>query len=95
MARSKNRRAALASRHLDEHVDDLAELVDRPIHVPPPAGDLHIGLVHLLTVTHGVAAGPGGVGQQRREPLHPPVDGDVVDLDPAFDQEFFDVTVGL
>jgi hypothetical protein len=95
MARSKNRRAALASRHLDEHVDDLAELVDRPIHVPPPAGDLHIGLVHLLTVTHGVAARPGGLGQQRCEPLHPPVDGDVVDLDPALGEELFDVPVGL
>ena len=28
-----------------QHVDDLAELVDRPVQVPPPAGDLHIGLV--------------------------------------------------
>jgi hypothetical protein len=28
-------------------------------------------------------AGPGGLGQQRREPLDPPVDRDVVDLDPA------------
>jgi hypothetical protein len=40
-----------------------------------------------------VAAGPGGLGQQRREAQHPPVDGDVVDLDTAFDQEFFDVAV--
>jgi hypothetical protein len=40
-----------------------------------------------------VAAEPGGVGQQRREPLHPPVDGDVVDLDAAFDQQFFNVSV--
>jgi hypothetical protein len=28
-----------------------------------------------------MAAGPRGVGQQRREPPDPPVDGDVVDLD--------------
>jgi hypothetical protein len=27
-------------------------------------------------------ARPGGVGRQRREPLHPPVDGDVVDSTP-------------
>jgi hypothetical protein len=36
----------------------------------------------------------GGVGQQRSEPLHPPVDGDVVDLDAAFDQQFLDVPIG-
>jgi hypothetical protein len=28
----------------------------------------------------------GGLDQQRREPLHPPVDRDVVDLDTAFSQ---------
>jgi len=28
-------------------------------------------------------------------PQHPPVDGDVVDLNAALDQEFFDVAVGL
>jgi hypothetical protein len=28
------------------------------------------------------------------EPLYPPVDRDLVDLDAAFDQELFDVTVG-
>jgi hypothetical protein len=39
-------------------------------------------------------AGPGGLGQQRREAQDPAVDGDVVDLDAAFDQELFDVTVG-
>jgi hypothetical protein len=37
---------------------------------------------------------PGGVGQQWREPLHPPVDGDVVDLDAAFDQQLLDVSIG-
>jgi hypothetical protein len=41
-----------------------------------------------------VAAESGGVGQQRREALHPPVDGDVVDLDAAFDQQFLDIPVG-
>ena len=39
-------------------------------------------------------ARPGGVGQQRREPLDPPIDGDVVDLNAAFGEEFFDVAVG-
>jgi hypothetical protein len=42
----------------------------------------------------GVAAGPGGVGEQRREPHHPPVDGDVVDLDAALGEQLLDVAVG-
>jgi hypothetical protein len=32
-------------------------------------------------------AWPGGVGQQRREPLDPPINGDVVDLNAAFGEE--------
>jgi hypothetical protein len=40
-----------------------------------------------------VPAGAGGVGQQRRERCTPPIDGDVVDLDAALGEEFFDVAV--
>jgi hypothetical protein len=71
-----------------EHVNDLAELVDRAVHIPPPSGDLHIRLVDLPAVADGVPAGPSSLGQQRCEPHHPAVDGDVVDLDAALDQEF-------
>jgi hypothetical protein len=38
--------------------------------------------------------GADGVGVQRCEPLHPPVDGDLVDLDTTFGQQFFDVSIG-
>jgi hypothetical protein len=38
-------------------------------------------------------AGPGSLGQQRREALHPPVGGDVVDLDATLGQEVFDLAV--
>jgi hypothetical protein len=41
-----------------------------------------------------VAAGPGGLGQQRREPQHPPLDGDVVNLHTALSQQLLDVPVG-
>src|SRR5215217_7139538 len=68
-------RVALES---DEHVDDLPELVDRAINVPPLPSDLHIRLVHLPAIPDAMPAGPGGLGQQRREALDPPVDGDVV-----------------
>jgi hypothetical protein len=30
-----------------------------------------------------------------QEPVHPPVDGDVVDLDTAFDEQLLDIAVGL
>jgi hypothetical protein len=35
-----------------------------------------------------------GGDDRRREPLYPPVDGDVIDLDAAFGQQFLDVAVG-
>ena len=54
------------------HVDDLAELVDRPVHVAPDAGDLDVGLVHEPAVPDRVAARPCRVDQERREALHPP-----------------------
>ena len=78
----------------DEYVDDLPELVDRAIDVPPPPSDLHLRLVHLPAVPEAMATWPGGVGRQRREALDPPGDGDVVDCHSALSQEFFDVAVG-
>jgi hypothetical protein len=30
----------------DQHVDDLPELVDGPVQIHPPPGDLGVGLVH-------------------------------------------------
>jgi hypothetical protein len=44
----------------DQHVDDLAALVDRPIqiHPPPPPGDLHIRLLDEPTINGGGRALP-------------------------------------
>ena len=78
----------------DEYVDDLAELVDRSVDVAPVASHLHVGLVDLPAIADAVAAWPSGIGQQWREPLHPAVDGHMVDLDAALGEEFFDVAVG-
>ena len=49
----------------DEHVDDLPELVDGAVGVAPLARDFDIGLVDLPLVADGMAAGPGGLGEQR------------------------------
>src|SRR5215211_3631060 len=46
----------------DEHIDDLAELVDRAVDIAPPAGDPHVDLIDPPTVPYRVAAGPGGLG---------------------------------
>jgi hypothetical protein len=66
MACSKKRRAALAFRRTDTEihrdVDDLAELVDRAVDVPPPTGDLHVGLVDLPAITNSMPTGPGRLG---------------------------------
>jgi hypothetical protein len=77
----------------DVHVDDLAVLVDRSVHVPPPACDLYVCLVHEPAVADCVTAWPGRVGEEWREALHPPIHGHVVDLDPTFGEQFFDVAV--
>jgi hypothetical protein len=45
-------------------------------------------------ITHHVLTGSGCLGELRREPLDPPVDAHVVDLDPSFGEEFLDVPVG-
>jgi hypothetical protein len=36
----------------------------------------------------------GGICRQGGEPLHPPGDGYVVDLDAALGEQLFDITVG-
>ena len=64
-----------------EHIDELTELINGPVDVTPPSGDLHVRLVHEPTVTHRMPARHRRIRKQRSEPLHPPVDGDVVDLD--------------
>ncbi len=70
-----------------EDVDDLAVLVDRPVQVDPPAGDLHIRLVREPAIPGRVPAGPSRVDQQRGEPLDPAVDGHMVDDQAAFGEE--------
>jgi hypothetical protein len=77
----------------DQHINDLPELVDRSVHVPPSPGNFRVGLVHELAIAYSVPAGAGGLGQQRREPLYPAVDGDVISLDTTLGEEFPDVAI--
>ena len=94
-ARVKNRRAAVLSRFgREQHVDDLAELVDCPVQVTPPAEDLHICLVNEPAVPRIVPGGLGRLDEQRGEPPDPPVHRHVVHLDAAFGEQLLDVAVG-
>ena len=77
-----------------ENVDDLTALVDGPVHVPPHPLDLHVGLAGEPPVPNDVPARAGRIDQLRREPLHQPEHGDMVDLDSALRKELFHVSVG-
>jgi hypothetical protein len=80
IAWEKSRRAAFASRRGEEHVDDLAELVDGPEQVSSRPSDLQVGLIDSPAI-------PDHVATDARGP-------DVVDVDPTLGQELFDVAVG-
>jgi hypothetical protein len=76
-----------------QHIDDLVILVNGPVQVGPSPGDLQIRFVHKPAIPGHVSAGPRRVNQQRREPLHPPVDGDVINSDTSLGQQFLDIAV--
>jgi hypothetical protein len=77
-----------------QHVDDLPELVHRPIQIDPPTGDLHVGLIDKPAIARSVPAWLGHVDEQRRGPLHPPIHRYVIHLDAPFGKQFFGVAVG-
>ena len=60
-------------------------------HVP---SDLQVGLIDMPAISHDVRSSPSGLRELRREPLDPPVDAHVIDLDAAFGQELLHVSVG-
>src|SRR5918997_1393799 len=75
------------------HVDDLPELVDRPVDVAPPTGHFDVGLVDPPAVADTVPARACRVCEQRREALHPAEDADVVDLHSALSQQLFNIAI--
>ena len=94
-----NRRAEEPARSLrvtldrHEHVDDLPVLVNSPVHIPPHPGHFHVGFVDEPAVPDTVPTRTRGLDQYRREALHPPVQGDVVDHDSAFRERLFEITI--
>ena len=77
-----------------ERVDDLPILVNGPVDVSPGPGDLYVGLIDEPVTAHAVAAWPGRVDEQWCEPLDPPEQGHMVDLDAPFGEEFLKIPIG-
>ncbi len=77
----------------DQHVDDLAVLVDRAIDVAPYACDLDVRLIGKPASPDGVAAWSRRVDEQRREALHPAEKRDVIDVDAPLGKELLEVSV--
>jgi hypothetical protein len=61
IACSKNRWLPWCRAVGHQDVDDLPELVDGAVDMAPPAGDLHLGLVHGPAISHTLPAGPSRV----------------------------------
>ena len=70
----------------DEDVDDLAELVDRAVQIDPPPGHFDICLINEPSIPGRVPAGSCCANHQRNEPLHPAIDGHMINADAAFGQ---------
>jgi hypothetical protein len=52
-----------------------------------------MGLVHVAAATDPVQGKPGRIRQQRREPPHPPVHRDVINIDPALGQQLVHIPI--
>ena len=69
-------------------------LIDGPVQVRTPTGDLDVGLIGEPPVARGVSARAGGLDELHCEALDPAVDGDVIDGDAALGQQLLYVAVG-
>ena len=85
-------RAAISPRG-DVHVDDLPELVDRPVDIAPPTGHLDVSLIDPPAVPDAMPAWACRLRQQRREALHPAENADVVDLHSTLGQQLFHIAI--
>ena len=76
-----------------QYVNDLRELVDRAVEIDPPPGNLDICFINKPSIARDVPAEACRVDQQRSEPLHPMVDGDMINRDAALGQQFLHIAV--
>ena len=68
-------------------------VIDGAVDLAPHARRLHIGLVDEPVVTDGISVRVSCVDQYRCEALHPSEQRDVINVDTAFGEEFFEIAV--
>jgi hypothetical protein len=92
---AKNRRAASPFRRGERKTSmtwpNWSMARNRYRHLPPT---FQVGLIDMPAIPDTVLSSPSHLGELRGEPLDPPVDAHVVDLDASLGQELFDVPVG-
>ena len=64
------------------------------VQIDPAPGDFDVRFVDAPPITRAVPAGSCRIDEQRREPLHPPIDGHVINRDAALGQRLLHITVG-
>src|SRR3954462_2242534 len=77
----------------EQEVDRRAVLVDGPVQIAPLAADLDVCLVDPDRTAMGLAEGPQSLLDQGRIGQHPAVQGGVVHLQTALQQQLLDVAV--
>jgi hypothetical protein len=75
------------------HVDHLPVLVDRAMQIRPSPGHLDVCLVDEPSVAGYVPPRPRCRDELGREPLHPPVNRDVVDVHAALGEQLLHVAI--
>src|SRR6266536_1427789 len=74
-------------------IDDLTTPIDGSIDVVPTAADPSVGLVHSPVRTYRLAVLAGDLAEEWQEPLHPAIDGALINQDAALGQPFTDFCV--
>jgi hypothetical protein len=93
IARSKKRRAAWSSRRGERKTSITWPNWSMARNVATVPSDLDVGLIDVPAIPDDVLTGSGCLRELWREPLDPPVDAHMVDLDASFGEELLDVPV--
>jgi hypothetical protein len=78
----------------DVHINHLTMLINSTVHVPPHTSDFDIRFTDEPAVSDLMATWSSRVNEEWCEALNPPVQRDMINLDIAFSEKFFQVTIG-
>ena len=81
------------ARGTQEKLERVPKGIDRPVQVRPCSFDLDGGFIDAPGICGGFEVWPAAFLQFRGVALHPAVDRGVVNLQPAFEHHFLQITV--